>query len=80
MSSSAQSSAARLVLAWSEKIAELGTAGPIEDIPLRDWVATPQRTSASCVRSLWVARNSVFLIVPSVVFSIPATVRSRIPW
>ena len=39
-----------------------------------------QRTWASCVRNLWVARNSVFLIVPSVVFSIPATVRSLMPW
>ena len=39
-----------------------------------------QRTSASCTRSLWVARNNVFLIVPSVVFSIPATVRSLMPW
>src|SRR5512135_1802463 len=33
-----------------------------------------QRTSASWARSLWVARNRVFLMVPSVVFSIPATV------
>src|SRR2546421_286016 len=35
---------------------------------------------ASSPRSLWVARNSVFLIVPSVVFNIPATVRRRMPW
>jgi hypothetical protein len=53
-----------------------------EDIsPLRGWwQLQTQRTSASCIRSLWVARNSVFLIVPSVVFSIPATVRSLMPW
>lgn len=41
---------------------------------------TPRyRTAASCVRSLWVARNKVFLIVPSLVFRMPATVRSLKP-
>jgi len=38
-----------------------------------------QRTSASSVRNLWVARKRVFLIVPSVVFRMPATVRNLIP-
>ena len=42
--------------------------------------ARAQRTAANSVRSLWVARKSVFLIVPSVVFKIPATVRRRSPW
>jgi len=77
----ARSSAAGLVLAWSEEIAELSTAGQRRTSPLRGWCQLQtQRTSASCIRSLWVARNSVFLIVPSVVFSIPATVRSLMPW
>jgi hypothetical protein len=35
--------------------------------------------SHSCKRSLWVARKSVFLTVPSVVLRIPATVLSFKP-
>jgi len=37
------------------------------------------RTSDSCKRSLWVARKSVFLTVPSLVLRIPATVLSCKP-
>src|SRR5580704_2893868 len=40
MSSAARSSAARLVLAWSEKIAELGTAGQMRTSPPTWLVAT----------------------------------------
>ena len=38
------------------------------------------RTAASWARNLWVARNKVFLMVPSLVFKMPATVRSLRPW
>jgi hypothetical protein len=38
------------------------------------------RAAESCNRSLWVARKRVFLMVPSVVLRIAATVFRRKPW
>jgi len=39
-------------------------------------VSSARHSSESCKRSLWVARKTVFLTVPSVVMRIPATVLS----
>src|SRR5580658_4317905 len=63
------------------KIVSFGNLGKLRDAGIRSLALTAkdlqpgpvfQRTVASSVRSLWVARNRVFLMVPSVVFSIPA--------